>query len=87
MSVERGNGPRPEPQIRPEDAIDSFERRRLSRQVYDSLAQLVWVIDAKLTELMNSGDPKTAASIRECEGLIREIKDELSGLKSDHAPR
>jgi signal transduction histidine kinase len=83
MSVDQGFGPQPEPNCEPQNTVDEVERRRLSRQMYDSVAELVWAIDANLRELLSSGDPKTAALLLECESAIREIREELSGIKAD----
>ena len=60
--------------------IRTDERQRLARELHDTTAQLLAVLQLNLGRLRRQNDPDREANIGECEEIIAEIGDRIRNL-------
>ena len=78
-----GFGDPPETDLKGESSIRSDERRRIAREVHDSTAQLLVVLELHLGRLKRCNLPEAQPAIEECERVIHEIREQIRALDLD----
>jgi signal transduction histidine kinase len=60
--------------------IQDEERRRIARELHDSVGQMLAAVNMNLAQVHGESDalsPETAKSLMDCSGLLREISNEI----------
>ena len=74
---------RPAPATKHEQLVRSDERRRIARDLHDSTAQLLVVLQLQLGRLKRSGVKGALPLIQDCETTIAEIREQIRALELD----
>lgn len=83
MSSERGSDGPSERELRTERELRSAERNRIARELHDGTSQLLVALQLQLSHLRRSGLEGGTTLIDECEGTIREIREQIRALRGE----
>jgi signal transduction histidine kinase len=83
MSSERGSDGPSERELRTEQEFRLAERNRIARELHDGTSQLLVALQLQLSHLRRSGLEGGTTLIDECEGTIREIREQIRALRGE----